>query len=96
MNKQKLGNLLYIMPIVLLGIFIIVVFIAEELPTKKVTFLFISAAVVMSVFSSLLTDDVGIRGYGTVKKVERPGLYWFQVVFLGLLGVSLLILAFFV
>ena len=96
MSKQKVGNIFYVIPVVMIGIYLLIALTAKELPTKKVTFLFLSAAIIVSAFSSLLTEDIGIRGYGTVKKSERPGLYWFQVVFLGLLGVSFLILAFFV
>ena len=95
MRNQKIGNILYFAPIVILGIYLLIVLTAKELPTKKVTFIFLSVAIIVNVFSSLLTEEAGIRGYGTVKKSERPGLYWFQVVFMCLLAVSFLVLAFF-
>lgn len=95
MSKQKtiISNALLF---ALLGIYLVIVFTSEELPSKKVTFSFISAAMIISTFNALLSQEVGIRGYGVVKKSERPGLYWFQVVFLGIAGVACIILGFFV
>jgi uncharacterized membrane protein (DUF441 family) len=93
-NKSNVGKILYILPIVVLLIYVVIVITSKNLPTNKVTGSFLSSAIFISTFSSLLTSEIGIRGYGTVKRSERPSLFWFVFVFQCLLGTAALIFAY--
>jgi hypothetical protein len=93
-NKLKVGKILYFLPIVVLLFYVVIVITSKNLPTKKVTGSFLSSAIFISTFSSLITGEVGIRGYGIVKRSERPSLYWLVFVFQCLLGTAALIFAF--
>ena len=93
-DKVKVGNVLYLLAIAVLVVYVVVVLLTSNLPTKRVTCLFIAAAVFISTLSSLLTGEVGIRGYGSVKRSERAGLYWSIFILQCLMGGASLVLAF--
>jgi hypothetical protein len=92
-NKHKIGNCLYFLPIVLIFACILYVLLAKDLPSKRLTFGVVSLLVFLSTLSSLFTDDIGVRGFGAVKKSERPGTYWTQFAMQCLLVVVCFVLA---
>ena len=93
-DKVKIGNVLYLLVIAVLVIYVAVVIWASSVPTKRVTCLFIAAAMFISTLSSLLTGEIGIRGYGSVKRSERARLYWSIFILQCLMGGASLVLAF--
>jgi hypothetical protein len=93
-TKQKIGNALYIFSIAM--IFIIICLIPTKWsPSYNIIYLIISAAAFINTTSSLLTDDIGIRGYGIVNRVEKPGLFWFAFILQTFFAVALLLIAIF-
>lgn len=91
-RRQVLGNILYIASILITGLYAINIVTLNWLSSKNNILLFVGIISITIACSSLLTEDVGIRGFGTAKKSERPDLYWFQIIFLFLLGGVLLAL----
>jgi len=92
-KKQKIGEALYIAPIVVVIAAIVVMITTDWNPTKKVILAIGSAGFFISTVSSLLTDDIGIRGVGAVKRVDKPGQYWTQFVIQTVLTLVLLFFA---
>ncbi|HEY9833552.1 MAG TPA: hypothetical protein V6D26_23575 [Stenomitos sp.] len=95
-KKQKLGEALYITPIVGLLIPLVLILTNSWNPSKRQILAIGSAGFFISTVSSLLTDDIGIRGVGAVKRIDNPKQYWTQFVVQTFLTVLLLIFALFV
>jgi len=92
-NKDSIGKVLYLAPIGLILVYMAILIVSDTPPSKMVTGLFFALAIFLSTLSSLLTGDIGIRGYGTFKKMDRPALYWLVFVFQTLIGVAALAFA---
>ena len=93
-NKSyRIGQFLYVFPLFILVGFIVYLFSFDSIPSKSNTCIILSVAVLISTFSSLLTGDIGIRGFGVVRKNVRPNLYWFQFGFQLLVGFGFLLVA---
>jgi hypothetical protein len=92
-NKQKLGEVMYIIPIVALLSSVVVPLVMGLNPSKRTMMVIISASIFVSTLSSLLTDDIGIRGYGVVNRFEKPRIFWYLFVFQSILTVAFLCIA---
>ena len=95
-NKQKTGQFLYKLAIVTLLSFVFLVMITSWFPSKRITALILSTAICISTYSSLLTDDIGIRGVGAVKRLDNPTNYWGQFIFQSIMAVAFLLVAIFI
>jgi len=76
-QKQKIGKVLYILPLALLGVFLLVLGLGKDLPSNRVMGAVFFIAIMTSACSSLLTDDIGLRGV-VVNRFKQPKLFWFQ------------------
>jgi hypothetical protein len=94
--KQKIGEALYIFPIVILIFVVVLLLTTKWFPTKSTIAAIISAAGFISTVSSLLTDDIGIAGVGAVKRTEKPKVYWAQFIFQSVAVVAFLLIAIYV
>jgi hypothetical protein len=76
-KKKKIGKILYVLPLALLGAFVLALGIANALPSKRVIGSVFFVAITISTCSSLLTDDIGLRG-AVVNRFKQPKFFWFQ------------------
>ncbi len=85
---------MYLLPILIICAFFIHTWWTNAPPTKQSIGLTISSVVFVATFGSLLTKEIGARGFWIVKKQEKPGLFWAEFVVQVLIGLSLLAYAF--
>ncbi|WP_136525409.1 hypothetical protein [Geomonas ferrireducens] len=95
-QKYKVGHLLYLTTIVALGIFAVTILISQWLPSKRSVALVLSITTLVNTCSTLLTEDIGIKGVGTVRKADSPSWFWRQFGFQVGIGIIFAIIAIFV
>lgn len=94
--KYKLGYSIYISSIVALGIFAAMMLITKWLPSKRTVAIILSIATLLNTYSALLTEDIGIKGIGTVRKADSPGWFWSQFWFQASMGIIFALIAIFI
>ena len=94
--KYKIGHSIYISSIVALGIFAAIVLITNWLPSKRTVAMILSVATIVNTYSTLLTEDIGIKGVGTVRKADSPSWFWRQFWFQASIGIIFAIIAIFI
>ena len=95
-KKQKLNvdRILYLLPILIICGFFIHVWWSNAPATKLAIGLTLSSVVFVATFGSLLTKEIGARGFWIVKKQEKPGLFWSEFAAQLLLALFILVYAF--
>ena len=93
-SKQLIDRIMYLLPILIIGAFFINIWWTNAPPTKAAIGLTISSVVFVATFGSMLTREIGARGFWIVKKQEKPGLFWAEFVAQLLIGLFVLIYAF--
>lgn len=94
MQKRFISNLFdFVIPLIILVGYVSIVLVSDKLPAKKTSFVVFSIVIFSMICGALISGEAGIRGYGIVKKNERPSLYWAQVGVLFLIAVSFSTLA---
>ena len=93
-SKQAVDRILFLIPIAIIGAFFIHTWWTNAPPTKLAAGLTISSIVLFSTFTSLLTKEIGVKGFWIVAKQEKPVLYWVEFVVQLLLGILILMFSF--
>jgi hypothetical protein len=78
-QRQKIGNVLYALPLFLLGAFLLVLGFRKELPSNRFIGAVFFVSIMTSACSSLMTNDIGLRGV-VVNRFKQPKLFWFQFI----------------
>ena len=92
--KRNLERILFLVPILIICGFFIHMWWSNAPATKLSIGLTISAVIFVATFGSLLTKEIGARGFWIVKKHEKPGLFWAEFVIQFFIGLLILIYAF--
>ena len=94
--KYKIGHFIYVSSIVGLGIFAVMMLTTKWLPSKRTVAMILSVATLVNTYSTLLTEDIGIKGVGAVRKADSPGWFWSQFWFQVSIGIMFALVAIFV
>lgn len=90
MKKQTVERLLFLLPILIICVFFIYVFGTNKPPTRPATGATIFAIIFISTLSSLVTKEIGLKGFWAIKKQEKPALFWLEFVLQLILALAIL------
>lgn len=93
--KYKVGHFLYVLSVIALLAIALMSLATKRLPSKRSFASIVSTCVLVNTISSLLTDDIGIKGVGPVRRSDSPTWFWLQFAFQSLLTVALMMIAVF-
>lgn len=80
-TKQKIGRVIYFIPVIILATVVVLMAATEWMPSKSLLASIFSASFLLNTMSSSLTDDIGVRGVGAVKRTVNPRYFWGQFAF---------------
>ncbi len=96
MTRQRFGE--YLNHCFLGGIVVFCILWATDFipATKRVSVLFFAFSLLLLAIISMLTDEVGLKGGGIVKKSENPTGFWGMVIFYLITSSVMFVASFFV
>ena len=94
--KYKLGYGIYVFSVITLVTVAAILLITNWFPSKRTVAAIISSATLINTYSSLLTEDIGIKGVGTVRRDDAPRWFWSQFSFQATIGVVFALIAIFI
>lgn len=92
-SKKNIGSVLHGVSAGSLVIYVIFILLSDNLPSYKTTYFVFATVIIIMVIGSLLTEDIGIKGYGNLTKSENSNIYWFQIILLTLFSLLFVWLA---